>query len=114
RALPWRNCSGDAMWKGFIFGVVVTVLVIAGVVFLVVREGFIPAAAAQAKPVLLENWVAGNSLQASLRREAPKGRNPVKLTEDNLIKGIKFYSLNCIVCHGTAKGNYGATPIARG
>jgi mono/diheme cytochrome c family protein len=102
------------MWKGFVLGVIVTIVVAAGCVWLVVRQGVIPAAAAQARPVPLENWVAGNSLRASLQRDAPKGRNPIKLTEDNLIKGIKFYSLNCIVCHGTAKGNAGATAIARG
>jgi thiosulfate dehydrogenase len=102
------------MWKGFVLGIVVTIVVAAACGWLVVREGYVPAAAAQASPLLLENWVAGNSLSATLQREAPKGPNPVKLSEDNLIKGIKLYSLNCIVCHGTAKGNSAATPIARG
>ena len=102
------------MWKGFVLGIVVTIVVAVVGVWVVVREGFVPVAAAHAKPVLLENWVAGNSLRASLQRDAPKTRNPVKLDEDNLINGIKLYSLNCIVCHGTAKGNSGATPIARG
>ena len=102
------------MWKAFVLGIVVTIVVAGACVWVVVREGFIEAAAAQARPLWLESWVAGNSLRASLQREAPKGRNPVKLTEDNLIKGIKLYSLNCIICHGTAKGDSGATPIARG
>ncbi len=102
------------MWKGFILGVVVVVVVAAACVWVVVREGFISAAAANARPVWLEGWVAGNSLKGTLSRQAPKGRNPVKLTEDNLIEGIKLYGLNCAICHGSAKGPATATPIAKG
>ncbi len=102
------------MWKGFLVGVIATMIVAAGVGLLVVREGYIPAAANNAKPLWLENWLAGTSLTASLDREAPKTRNPVRLTEDNLIEGIKLYGLNCAICHGTARGNASASPLARG
>jgi thiosulfate dehydrogenase len=105
---------GAVMWKGLAFGVAVTIIVAAAVVWLVVQEGFLPAAAMGAQPLWLENWAANASLGATLAREAPKGRNPVRLTEDNLIEGIKLYSLNCVICHGTAKGNAGATPVAKG
>jgi mono/diheme cytochrome c family protein len=84
---------GAVMWKGFVMGVVVTIIVAAAVVWLVVQEGLLPA--------------------ATLAREAPKGRNPAPLTEDNLIEGIKLYSLNCVICHGTAKGNAGAARLPK-
>ena len=102
------------MWKGFLLGIVATIVVAAACVWAVVQLGFIPAAAAGARPVWLENWVAGGSLQATLARESPKGHNPVPLTEDNLIAGIKLYALNCAICHGTAKGAAAATQVAHG
>lgn len=102
------------MWKGFVLGIIVTAAVAAGCVWLIVSQGFIPAAAANAKPVWLENWAAGTTLRTTLTREAPRGRIPVRLNEDTLIEGVKLYALNCAICHGTSKGNAGATPIARG
>jgi thiosulfate dehydrogenase len=102
------------MWKWFLFGVVATIIVAAACVWVIVQQGFLPAAAIGARPLWLENWAAGGSLRATLARQAPKGRNPVPLTEDNLIQGIKLYALNCSICHGTARGNASATPIAKG
>ncbi|HEX5278713.1 MAG TPA: cytochrome c, partial [Micropepsaceae bacterium] len=61
-----------------------------------------------------ENWMAGNSLRANLIRNSPTGRIPIPVNEDTLIMGVKEYAVNCIACHGTSKGNAGATPIAKG
>jgi mono/diheme cytochrome c family protein len=54
------------------------------------------------------------SLDATLRRDAPKGPNPVALTDANLSEGIKLYGQHCALCHGTAAGDAGASAIARG
>lgn len=102
------------MWKGIILGVVVTVLVAVLVIWIVGREGIVSAAALNARPVPLENWMARTSLRASLARNAPHGRIPVPVNEDTLIEGVKLYSVNCIVCHGTSTGDAGATPVAHG
>jgi len=38
----------------------------------------------------------------------------VALTDDNLIAGIKLYGQHCAICHGTAKGDPLASPVAKG
>lgn len=100
------------MLRGFLLGIVITVLAIAGYGYFVVTSGDVPAWAAGAKPIPLENWVALTSLRANLARYAPKGANPVPLTEANLMTGIDLYGRNCAVCHGTPGGNESA--IAKG
>jgi mono/diheme cytochrome c family protein len=53
-------------------------------------------------------------LRATLARDAPKGPNPVPLNDANLIAGIQLYGTHCAICHGTAKGDASASPIAKG
>lgn len=101
------------MLKGFVLGVLVVILVGLAAGYLVLRSGLIPANA-DAKPGALEKWLAGTSLHATLAREAPKGPNPVPLTDDNLIAGIRLYGKHCAICHGTAKGEASASPVAKG
>ena len=52
-------------------------------------------------------------MDATLRREA-QDTNPVALTDDNLIAAIKLYRQHCAICHGTAKGDPSASPVAKG
>ncbi|HLH95730.1 MAG TPA: c-type cytochrome [Xanthobacteraceae bacterium] len=97
--------------KGFILGIIVAVIVIAGGAYAVIAAGLIPANAdAAAGPV--ERFVARTDLRAVLRNLAPKDANPTPLTDDNLIAGIKLYGQHCAICHGTVSGE--APPIARG
>ena len=101
------------MLKGFIAGVIAAILV--GVVgaYVVLESGLIPANA-DAKPGGCELWAAGTSLSATLRDQAPKGPNPVALTDSNLAQGIALYGQHCAICHGTAAGASSASPIAKG
>jgi mono/diheme cytochrome c family protein len=101
------------MFRAFLWGVVLTILAAVGGGYAVLRAGLIPANA-DAKPGWFETWVAGTSLDATLAREAPKGPNPVPLTDANLIAGIDLYGQHCAICHGTAKGDASASPIAKG
>lgn len=101
------------MFRGFVLGVVVTVVVAAAVAYFVLRSGLIPANA-DAKPGWFEIWAARTSLNATLAREAPKGSNPVPLSDDNLIAGINLYGRHCAICHGTAKGDASTSPVAKG
>jgi mono/diheme cytochrome c family protein len=106
------------MLRGFLLGIAVTILAIVVYGYFVVTSGDVPAWAANAKPVPLEGWVATTSLRANLARYAPKGANPVPLTEANLMTGIDLYGRNCAACHGTpgsgesgiAKGEYPKPP----
>jgi len=99
--------------RGFALGVLATIIVTVGAGYLVLRNGLIPGNA-DAKPGGLETWAAGVSLDAMLAHEAPKGPNPVALTDANLVAGVNLYGEHCAICHGTAKGDASASPIAKG
>ena len=101
------------MRRGFLSGVLAAVVVALIVAFIVLRSGLVPANA-DASPGRIETWAASMSLQAALDREAPKGPNPVAATEENLAAGVELYGRHCAICHGTAKGEASASPVAKG
>jgi thiosulfate dehydrogenase len=101
------------MLKGVVSGVVLTLAAALIGAYALVQSGLIPANA-DAKPGWLETWMASTSLDATLRRYAPKEQNPVELNEQNLLEGVHLFAKNCAVCHGTAKGKASASPIAKG
>jgi len=89
--------------RGIVIGVVATLVAMALFAYIGIEAGVMPANA-DAKPSKIERWMAHTSLRATLGREAPKIANPVPLTDENLIAGIKLYRQNCAVCHGGADG----------
>jgi thiosulfate dehydrogenase len=99
------------MKKHFLIGVAATI--VSGLIaFLaIVMFGLIPANA-DSKPPALEQWIARKALHAAIARQAPKGDNPVALTDANLVAGIKLYAADCAVCHGAADGK--ASHVASG
>lgn len=101
------------MLKGFILGILAVLVVGSATAYAVVVSGAIPAAA-DGHALPLEEWAARHSLRATLNNNAPKGPNPVALTDENLIAGIKLYGENCAICHGTAKGDASSSPVAKG
>ena len=101
------------MLKAFASGVAFTLLVALIGAYLLVRSGLVPANA-DAKPGWLETWMARTSLDATLRRDAPKDPNPVAPTEQNLLDGVQLFARNCAMCHGSAKGLASPSPIAKG
>lgn len=96
---------------GVLTGVVLTLLLIAAGAYAGVRGGWMPANA-DSPPSHIETWAAKTSLRATVNREAPTQPNPVALSDENLIAGIKLYKQNCSVCHGASDGK--PTNIARG
>lgn len=84
------------MIRGLVAGVVATILIALVAGYLLLQSGFIPANA-DAKPGGLELWVAGTSLDATLRNQAPKVPNPIALTDANLIQGISLYGQHCAI-----------------
>ncbi|MEO8739214.1 MAG: cytochrome c [Casimicrobiaceae bacterium] len=101
------------MLKGMVAGVALTLAVAVLGGYALVRSGLIPANADET-PGALETWLASASLDATLRRNAPKEQNPVALTEQNLVKGVRLFARNCAMCHGSAEGAASASPVARG
>jgi thiosulfate dehydrogenase len=101
------------MLKSFVLGIVLTIAIALIGAYALVRSGLIPANA-DATPGRLETWMAHTSLDATLQRDAPKGQNPVSLTEQDLLDGVHLFARYCAVCHGSAKGAASPSPIAKG
>ena len=101
------------MTRNFIAGMVAVIIVALVGAYALLQSGFIPANA-DAQPGGLELWAANTSLSATLRREAPTAKNPVALTDDNLLAGVRLYEQHCAICHGTATGDASASLIAKG
>ena len=85
--------------RGFILGVIVTIVALFGIGLAVTHLGFMPTSA-DATPPSVERDMAMSALDASMERHAPHVNNPVPATDENLIDGMKIYTMNCAVCHG--------------
>ncbi|MBA3912949.1 MAG: cytochrome c [Acidobacteriales bacterium] len=86
--------------RNFVLGVVVTLVVLGAVAAATLFLGYIPSNAdAEAPP--LERHLAMSALDASMEHSAPRVNNPIPPTDENLIIGMKLYTMNCSSCHGT-------------
>jgi cytochrome c553 len=86
--------------KGFIFGVLATIVVGLLVAYVGITQGLLIPANADAKPSHMERWAASRSLDATIKREMPTQSNPIPPTDTNYLAAIKLYGENCSVCHG--------------
>jgi mono/diheme cytochrome c family protein len=87
--------------RGFLGGVVVTLLVVLGGAYLVIYLGLFPLGADN-PPGALERRLAHTATDAYLAKNAPKQENPFQPTSANLIEGARSYEQHCAVCHGGA------------
>ncbi len=85
--------------RNFIFGVVVTLLLLFLGGLGIATLGFLPTNA-DSTPPNIERHLAMSAMDASMERHAPRLTNPVPPTDDNLIDGMKIYTMNCALCHG--------------
>lgn len=79
---------------GIVFGI--AVLLVGGYFF--VRGGGVPMGTA-AEPLPLERTVARIALRASYGPSATR-KNPLPVSEQNMLDGAMTYADNCAVCHG--------------
>jgi mono/diheme cytochrome c family protein len=84
----------------FLKGVLFTLALLVVVGLAVSLLGFVPTGADQS-PSKVETWLASNALDASMERRAPRTNNPFPPTDENLVEGMKVYTMNCAGCHGT-------------
>jgi mono/diheme cytochrome c family protein len=85
--------------RGFLGGVVVTLLVVLGGACLVLYLGLFPIGADN-PPGALERRLAKTATDAYLAKNAPKQENPFQPTPANLVEGARTYEQHCAVCHG--------------
>ncbi len=85
--------------RNFILGIVVTILVLVIGGLGLALLGFLPTRANKTPPEM-ESRIAMSALDNSVERHASRANNPVPPTDDNLIEGMKLYTMNCALCHG--------------
>lgn len=83
----------------FLLGVIVTLLLLGVVGMGFALLGFMPMNA-NAKPPRMEQRIATSALDASMERHAARVNSPIPPTDENLIEGLKIYTMNCALCHG--------------
>jgi mono/diheme cytochrome c family protein len=88
--------------RGFIAGVVLTLLLLAGGVFAVSSLGLFPIGADN-PPGGLERALASRAMDVYAEKHKPAGGNPVSITAANLTTGAREYEEHCAFCHGGAK-----------
>jgi thiosulfate dehydrogenase len=86
--------------RNLILGVILTLLLLGLGGLAIAMLGLLPTNA-ESTPPRIERRIAMSALDASMDRHAPRLTNPVPPTDDNLIDGMKIYTMNCAGCHGT-------------
>lgn len=84
--------------KGFVAGVIVTLVCIIGAAYIFLAGGFAPVATAS-RPMPFEKQLATRALDAKVQKEMPK-TVPIEGNEVNYLVGAHEYVNNCAVCHG--------------
>ena len=88
--------------RGFLIGVIVTILIAIAVVWCVSYFGLYPIGADN-PPSKIERTLASRAMDEYADKHKPSGGNPVQLTPANLSEGAKEYEEHCAFCHGGAK-----------
>ncbi|MFI5112462.1 MAG: c-type cytochrome [Terriglobales bacterium] len=96
--------------KGFILGIIFTLVCIAGGAYTYFSRGYAPVAtSAQAMP--FEKRLATMALDAQIEKQAPQNV-PIQADEAAYTAGAAIYKMNCAICHGLPGAS--ETPIAKG
>jgi len=88
--------------KGFVVGVLVTLLVLAACIVTVSHFGLYPIGADN-PPSAIERTLTMRAMDEYADRHKPAADNPIQLTPANLKEGAKEYEEHCAFCHGGAK-----------
>jgi thiosulfate dehydrogenase len=86
------------MFKGLVLGILLGILLVAGVVYYYFSSGHAPVATS-APPMPMERKLAKTALHAYLDR-LPHPEPQVPADEANLVPGAKVYKEQCAQCHG--------------
>jgi thiosulfate dehydrogenase len=85
--------------KKFLLGLILGLLIPAGVAYCYFSFGYAPVATSSA-PMPFEKTMAHMALRARINKEAPTKGAPVPADEANLTQGATVYVENCAFCHG--------------
>jgi mono/diheme cytochrome c family protein len=98
--------------RGFILGVVITLLVLVVGVFAVAKFGMVNISA-EAPMNSIEKDIAEMAMDSGVDKAAPHVENPIQPTEDNLMTGAMLYEKNCSTCHGSIADKGRVSPMSQ-
>jgi mono/diheme cytochrome c family protein len=90
---------------------IATVLLLVILGYAVLVGGVIPANA-DAKPPVVEQWIAKRALRAAIDRGIKGLSDPLPVNDSTLTRGVRLYGTHCAVCHGTSDAE--PSSIAKG
>jgi mono/diheme cytochrome c family protein len=89
--------------RGFIVGVILTLLVVFGGAYSYMITGHFDTRAVGNTPSTFERRTANKALDEWVDDHAAKQPNPFQPTMDNIMDGSMTYDKNCALCHGSLK-----------
>jgi len=89
--------------RGFIWGIIITLLVIFVGGYFYATTGRFDIRAVGNTPSDFERHAANKSMDEWVDQHAPKEANPFQPTMDNIMDGSMTYDKNCALCHGSLK-----------
>jgi len=89
--------------RGFIWGIILTLLVLFVGGYYYATTGHIDTRAVGNTPGDFERRTAMKSLDEWVERHAPRRANPFPATMDNIMDGSMTYDKHCALCHGSLK-----------
>lgn len=98
--------------RGFIVGVIVTLVVLLVGVLGAAKFGLINIRA-DAPMNSMEKEIAEMAMDSGVEKSAPHIDNPIQPTDDNLMTGAMLYEKNCSLCHGSASDKGHVSPMSQ-
>jgi thiosulfate dehydrogenase len=89
--------------RGFVLGVIVTVVAVFCGGYWWVSTGHVDSRAIPNGPSQFEQRTGNQAMDEWVDAHAPKQGNPFKPTMDNVMDGSMVYDKHCALCHGTLK-----------
>ena len=89
--------------RGFLLGIIVTLLVVFGGGYWWVNNGHVDTRAIPNPPSQFERHTANHSVDEWVDAHASKQENPFQPSMENIMDGSMVYDKNCAVCHGSLK-----------
>jgi len=89
--------------RGFIIGIILTLLVVFGGAYFYVTTGHFDSRAVGPVPSHFERRTANQSVDEWVDDHASKQNNPFQPTMENITDGSDVYDKNCALCHGSLK-----------